>query len=107
MTDYEELKYKRAKKWISDLDELAKYGDLDEVFLSIFEEKHSTQKRSKMKTEEQIITNLETTKKKIQNEIELVNMADSGSVIEKVHWEHNIRLQGYRDALEWILKEEK
>ena len=38
MTDYEKQKYKHAKKWISDLKELAKY-DLDDVFLSIFEEK--------------------------------------------------------------------
>lgn len=43
MTDYEKLKYKHAKKWISNLNELAKY-DLDEIFLSLFKEKENKEK---------------------------------------------------------------
>ena len=62
-----------------------------------------------MKTEEQIVKEFQSTKEKILKELRLVNRNDVVGLFTtaKMHWENHIRLQGFRDALEWVLKEEK
>ena len=59
-----------------------------------------------MKTKDQIIKEMDKTHLHILNEMEehYTLLGNDNKVTAKLHWENHIRLQGYRDALAWVLE---
>jgi len=59
-----------------------------------------------MKTEEEIINEINITQNKIQSELQQYSENLNHKLITaEIHWDNHIRLMGYRDGLEWTLKE--
>jgi hypothetical protein len=62
-----------------------------------------------MKTEEQIIKEMDKTHRRIHQEINKHYNARAADemITAKMHWEEHIKQQGYRDALAWVLMNEQ